>query len=34
MKLEDQGNSKTRNQQAIKERATTIKNEMPKILWD
>ena len=34
MKLEDQGNSKTRIQQAIKERATTIKNEMPKILWD
>jgi len=34
MTLEDQGNSKTRIQQAIKERATTIKNEMPKILWD
>lgn len=34
MKLEDQANSKKRIEAAIKERATAIKNEMPKILWD
>jgi predicted DNA-binding mobile mystery protein A len=34
MKLEDQGNSNKRIQKAIEERAVSIKNEMPKILWD
>jgi predicted DNA-binding mobile mystery protein A len=34
MKLEDQANSKKRLETAIRERATAIKNEMPKILWD
>lgn len=34
MKLEDQANSKKRIEAAIRERATAIKNEMPKILWD
>jgi predicted DNA-binding mobile mystery protein A len=34
MKLEDQGNTNTRIEKAIRERATSIKNEMPKILWD
>jgi predicted DNA-binding mobile mystery protein A len=34
MKLEDQTNSNERIEEAIKERATAIKNEMPKILWD
>lgn len=34
MTLEDQGNSKYRIKMAIKERASEIKNEMPKILWD
>ncbi|MFN4813782.1 MAG: mobile mystery protein A [Bacteroidota bacterium] len=34
MKLEDQSNSKKRIETAIRERATAIKNEMPKILWD
>ena len=34
MKLEDQANSKTRIEAAIKERAAAIKNEKPKILWD
>lgn len=34
MHLEDQGNSKKRIEKAIKERAETIKREMPKILWD
>ncbi|MBV4360376.1 mobile mystery protein A [Pinibacter aurantiacus] len=34
MKLEDQGNSKARIEKAIEERATEIKNEMPKALWD
>ena len=34
MTLEDQGNSNYRIKKAIKERATEIKNEMPKILWD
>ena len=34
MKLEDQANSKKRIETAIRERATAIKNEMPKILWD
>lgn len=34
MKLEDQGNSNKRIQKAIEERAASIKNEMPKILWD
>jgi predicted DNA-binding mobile mystery protein A len=34
MKLEDQANSNERTEEAIKERATAIKNEMPKILWD
>lgn len=34
MKLEDQGNSNIRIRKAIQERATSIQNEMPKILWD
>lgn len=34
MKLEDQENTKQRIEKAIQERAATIKNEMPKILWD
>lgn len=34
MKLEDQENSKARIEKAIEERATEIKNEMPKTLWD
>ena len=34
MKLEDQENSKQRIEKAIDERATIIKNEMPKTLWD
>ena len=34
MKLENQGNTNTRIEKAIKERAEEIKNEMPKILWD
>lgn len=34
MKLEDQANSKKRIEAAIRERATVIQNEMPKILWD
>ena len=34
MKLEDQANSNKRIQKAIKERKQSIKNEMPKILWD
>ena len=34
MKLEDQENSKERIEQAIRERAFEIKNELPKILWD
>lgn len=34
MKLEGQANSKKRIETAIRERATAIQNEMPKILWD
>ena len=34
MKLEDQENSEKRIEKAIKERTASIKNEMPKILWD
>jgi predicted DNA-binding mobile mystery protein A len=34
MKLEDQENTKHRIEKAIQERTATIKNEMPKILWD
>lgn len=34
MKLEDQANSPTRIETAIKERAAAIKDEIPKILWD
>lgn len=34
MKLEDQENTKMRIEKAIQERAESIKNEMPKILWD
>jgi predicted DNA-binding mobile mystery protein A len=34
MKLEDQENSKERIEKAIEERANSIKNEMPKSLWD
>jgi hypothetical protein len=34
MKLENQGNSTLRIEKAIQERTETIKNEMPKILWD
>jgi predicted DNA-binding mobile mystery protein A len=34
MKLEDQEISKTRIEKAIQERFESIRNEMPKILWD
>lgn len=34
MKLEDQENSRERIEKAIEERATAIKTEMPKTLWD
>ena len=34
MKLEAQENSKEYIEQAIKERTTILKHEMPKILWD
>ena len=34
MKLEDQANTQRRIKTAIKERAASIKNEMPKVLWD
>lgn len=34
MKLEDQENSEQRIQQAIEERISELKNEMPKALWD
>jgi predicted DNA-binding mobile mystery protein A len=34
MKLENQGISKKRIENAIKERAEEIKNDMPRILWD
>ncbi len=34
MKLEDQENSETRLRKAVEERATMLKYEMPKILWD
>jgi predicted DNA-binding mobile mystery protein A len=34
MKLEDQANSQKRIETAIRERATAIKDEMPKILWN
>jgi predicted DNA-binding mobile mystery protein A len=34
MKLEDQENSKKRIERAIQERFDTIRNEMPKSLWD
>jgi predicted DNA-binding mobile mystery protein A len=34
MKLEDQANSASRIEKAIKERTAAIKKEMPKILWD
>jgi predicted DNA-binding mobile mystery protein A len=34
MKLEDQENSQKRIQKAIEERTASIRNEMPKILWD
>lgn len=34
MKLEEQENSQQRIERAIEERATIIKNEMPKSLWD
>ncbi|MBK6828912.1 MAG: mobile mystery protein A [Chitinophagaceae bacterium] len=34
MKLEEQENSGQRIEKAIEERATIIKNEMPKSLWD
>lgn len=34
MKLEDQENSQERIEKAIEERATAIKSEMPKSLWD
>jgi len=34
MKLEDQENTKQRIEKAIREMATTLKNEMPKTLWD
>ena len=34
MKLEDQENSNERLEKAIEERATILKYEMPKVLWD
>lgn len=34
MKLEDQENSQERIEKAMEERATAIKSEMPKALWD
>lgn len=34
MKLEDQENTQQRLKKAIEERAFTIKNELPKMLWD
>jgi len=34
MKLEDQENTKQRIEKAIQERASAIKTEMPKTLWD
>jgi len=34
MKLEDQQNSDTRINDAIRERTEELKNELPKILWD
>jgi hypothetical protein len=34
MNLEDQKNSKSRLEKAVKERAEEIKREMPKYLWD
>ncbi len=34
MSLEEQGNTKERLQRAIKDRAESIKQEMPKYLWD
>lgn len=34
MSLEDQANTEERLQNAIKERASNIINEMPKLLWD
>ena len=34
MKLEDQENTQQRIEKAIQERTITIKNEMPKTLWD
>lgn len=34
MELEDQANNPARIQKAIKEKATEIKSEMPKYLWD
>ena len=34
MELENQANSKERIENAIRERAATIQNEMPKILWN
>jgi predicted DNA-binding mobile mystery protein A len=34
MKLEDQENTKQRIEKAIQERTITVKNEMPKTLWD
>jgi predicted DNA-binding mobile mystery protein A len=34
MQLEDQENSKKRLEKAIQERSNSIKNEMPKSLWD
>ena len=34
MKLEDQENTKQRIEKAIQEKTITIKNEMPKTLWD
>lgn len=34
MKLESQENTKKRLKKAIEERTETIKNELPKMLWD
>lgn len=34
MKLEDQENTKQRIEKAIQERTISVKNEMPKTLWD
>ncbi len=34
MRLEDQGNTRSRIEESIRERAAMIRNEMPRLLWD